>query len=222
MNPLSMTLIVWLVSPARADIADSGDLIIGDHATVVGSMTVQGNAFSVGNTTFSVAGGSVTLGGRLNLGAAGIKWPDGTITTTPPSANGAVLSATQTFSGANTFTNGVKVTAAAPATPDTNTLYGETFPKAWIQWDMSTDVIAADFGVSSITDDSFGRDTINFANAFPSANYAVAGSCHRSNETRQGMGHGSMTTTSILVGCDDTGGSMVESTKATLIILGAQ
>jgi hypothetical protein len=64
---------------SRADVSDSGNLTIGGQGVIQGTMTVQGTGFSVGGTTFAVAGGSVTLGGRLNVSAAGIKWADGTV-----------------------------------------------------------------------------------------------------------------------------------------------
>lgn len=93
---------------ARADLSDSGNLTIGGTGVIQGTMTVQGAEFSVGGTTFSVAGGSVTLGGRLNAAAAGIKWADGSTSTTASAGGGSgnvVLTATQTFSGVNTFTS---------------------------------------------------------------------------------------------------------------------
>lgn len=71
-----------LAAPARADVSDSGNLTIGGQGIIQGTMTVQGAGFSVGGTTFSVAGGSVTLGGRLNAAAAGILWADNTTSTT--------------------------------------------------------------------------------------------------------------------------------------------
>lgn len=96
-----------LASFARADVSDSGNLTIGGNGVIQGTMTVQGGDFSVGGATFSVSGGSITFGGRLNASTAGIKWADGSTSTTSASAGGgnAVLAATQTFSGANTFTS---------------------------------------------------------------------------------------------------------------------
>lgn len=106
-------ILVALALPANADIVDSGNLIIGGQGVIGGTMTVQGNAFSVGGSTFSVAGGSVTLGGRLNAAASGIKWADGTTTTT---GGNAVLSATQTFSGVNTFAGKVVLDGGVAST----------------------------------------------------------------------------------------------------------
>lgn len=100
-----------LAASARADVSDSGSLTIGGQGVIQGTMTVQGSAFSVGGTTFSVAGGSVTLGGQLNVSAAGIKWADGTVSVSSSGGGvgNVVLTATQTFSGANTFTSSITV-----------------------------------------------------------------------------------------------------------------
>ncbi len=89
----ALTLIALAVAaPARADVSDSGNLTIGGQGVIQGTMTVQGAGFSVGGTTFSVAGGSITLGGRLNAAAAGIKWADGTTSTTASAGGSAAVS----------------------------------------------------------------------------------------------------------------------------------
>lgn len=99
----------------RADVSDSGSLTIGGTGVIQGTMTVQGSAFSVGGATFTVAGGSVTLSGRLNVSAAGIKWADGTVSVSSAGGGGgnAVLTATQTWSGANTFASSVTIGSTA-------------------------------------------------------------------------------------------------------------
>jgi hypothetical protein len=129
----------------------TGGIMAGGQGTVVGTMTVQGNALSVGGSTLAVSGGSVGIrtaspatsldvagsaqfggaalkstfsatpggsafaldlssgaklsnGGSLELTSGGyLKWPDGTISKTASPASAAVLTATQTFSGLNTF-----------------------------------------------------------------------------------------------------------------------
>jgi hypothetical protein len=88
------------------NIGISGNQTVGGQSVIAGTSTVHGNAFSVGGATFSIAGGSITLGGRLNAAAAGIKWADGTTSTTTAIGN-VVLTATQTLSGSNTFTSEV-------------------------------------------------------------------------------------------------------------------
>lgn len=105
-----LLLALGLTVPAQADVSDSGNLTIGGTGVIQGTMTVQGSAFSVGGATFTVAEGSVTLGGRLNVASTGIKWADGSTSTTAPSGAGNVLlTATQTFSGGNTFTSGINI-----------------------------------------------------------------------------------------------------------------
>ena len=73
-------------APTLASLGDKvsigGQAVVSGQAIVVGTMTVQGSAFSVGGATFTVAAGSITLGGQLNAASAGIKWADGTTSTT--------------------------------------------------------------------------------------------------------------------------------------------
>lgn len=133
---------IALTAPARADVSDSGNLTIGGQGIIQGTMTVQGNAFSVGGTTFSVSGGSVTLGGRLNAAAAGIKWADGTTSITASNGN-VVLTATQTFSGAITFASSVTIgyTGVISATANYNSvLVGGESLVAFSTWTGATGV----------------------------------------------------------------------------------
>lgn len=107
-------------SLTAGQVVAGGQVIAAGQVVVVGTMTVQSGAFSVGAATFSVSGGSVTLGGRLNAAAAGIKWADGTLSTTAVSVDGrAILAATQTFTGANIFTSTVAIGAAIQTTTAT-------------------------------------------------------------------------------------------------------
>lgn len=78
---LGLLLLAW-AGPAKADIVDSGKLIIGGQAAFGGTVTVQGNAFSVGGSTFSVNQGSVSIGGLLKVSAAGLQWSDNFVTYT--------------------------------------------------------------------------------------------------------------------------------------------
>lgn len=106
-----LAVLLGLAGAAQADVSDSGNLTIGGQGVIAGSMTVQGSAFSVGGTTFSVAGGSVTLGGILNVAAAGIKWADGTTSTTSASGAGGcsnlsacLTDSTSSVSGISSYT----------------------------------------------------------------------------------------------------------------------
>lgn len=88
-----------LSAPAHADVSDSGNLTIGGNGVFQGTTTVQGSEFSVGGATFTVSGGSVTLGGRLNAAATGIKWADGTTSTTAASGGASALAITTCTTG---------------------------------------------------------------------------------------------------------------------------
>ncbi|MDD5302038.1 MAG: hypothetical protein PHS14_02930 [Elusimicrobia bacterium] len=82
---------------------DLGSATIRGQETVVGTMTVKGNAFSVGGSSFTVAGGSATVAYTIT---AGYFNGDGSGLTNLPTA-GIGLASTQTWSGANRFTSSV-------------------------------------------------------------------------------------------------------------------
>lgn len=106
-------LLVVISSPAQADLIETGQMIVG------GTTTVHGSAFSVGGSTFVVAAGSVTFGGRINAAASGIKWADGTISTSAGASVSSLMSplawvnfdGTGTGSGSQTIQFDVNVTS---------------------------------------------------------------------------------------------------------------
>lgn len=137
---LLLTLLA-VVPSARADVSDSGNLSIGGNGVIAGTMTVQGSAFSVGGSSFTLSGGSATLayqiiassisltgtgstsydltlssGMHFTTANTGITWGDGSVSTSASAGAGGsgnvVLNATQTFSGANTFTSSVTFNGA--------------------------------------------------------------------------------------------------------------
>lgn len=55
-------LVCLFAASARADLSDSGNLAIGGQTVIVGTVTVQGNAFSVGTSTLTATGGQVGIG----------------------------------------------------------------------------------------------------------------------------------------------------------------
>lgn len=75
MKTLMTVLALLCPTSAWADISDSGNLVIG------GTATIQGSAFSVGGSTLSVALGTITAGGLLQLSVRGVKFGDGTTQT---------------------------------------------------------------------------------------------------------------------------------------------
>jgi len=151
---------IGLAAPASADTSDSGNLTIGGQGIIVGSMTVQGggglgatygittSSITASSATLSATGASIyslttssgihVLNGKLKLESGSyITWPDGTTSTTSAGGGGAgnvVLSATQTFTGANTFASSVTISGAIFAGPtsysSTATLTG-TFMNGW-------------------------------------------------------------------------------------------
>lgn len=70
----------------------------------------------------------------------------------------------------------VYLTALAGDTPQYHTdgmLDGLNIPRAWVVFNGST--ITASAGVASVTDNGVGDFTVNFADSFASANYAILG-----------------------------------------------
>ena len=50
--------------------------------------------------------------------------------------------------------------------------------KAWVRFKSNgTQSIYDSFNISSVTDDAYGRFTVNFSNSFSNANYAFFGNC---------------------------------------------
>jgi hypothetical protein len=64
-----------------------------------------------------------------------------------------------------------------------------TFCRAWVNFNgTGTVAIRASFNVSSITDNGTGNYTVNFTNAMPDANYAVAFGLGDSTNTTRPLG----------------------------------
>lgn len=67
---------------AHADVSDSGNLSIGGYAAIGGTMTVVGSEFSVGGSSFAVSEGTVQVSGLILPSNVGIRWADGSVSTT--------------------------------------------------------------------------------------------------------------------------------------------
>jgi hypothetical protein len=109
--------LLLLAGSAWADVSDSGNLTIGGQGVIQGTMTVQGNAFSVGGSTFAVLGGTVNVGGLLKVSAAGIQWDDGKVSTTTSSGGGGNMTA----SGANNVTGSIAMVVGSTFTATQST-----------------------------------------------------------------------------------------------------
>lgn len=87
--------------------------------------------------------------------------------------------------------------------PDTTTLAsaGQASVRAWVNFNgTGTPAIRASFNVSSITDNGTGSYTVNFTNAMPDANYAVAMQCGNIGAIRLTAGPDVITPTTSSVG----------------------
>jgi hypothetical protein len=105
---------------------------------------------------------------------------------------------------AQTISNGTVSTSSA------NVIQGSA--KAWVNFNgTGTVAIRASYNVSSITDNGTGDYTVNFTNALPNANYAVAVSAG-SFTTTNGQGVLSVTQTSV------TGGPTLKSTTQLRVL----
>lgn len=170
---------VFAVS-AHADISDSGNLAIGGQAVIAGTTTIQGSAFSVGGTTFSVAAGSITLGGRLNAASAGIKWADGTTSTTAsPGASGS------TFSDLIVASSGIYVSAPIMSTQPANTLGSGSFDKGWVVYNStpSTPQINRSMNVAGLVDLGTGLIRVVWNTPFEQEDYVTTCAAYRTDVT---------------------------------------
>jgi hypothetical protein len=123
-----------------------------------------------GLTNLDASAGTLNLAGAQGSGT-GIGG-DVLISTAPAGSSGNTLNAhverfRVTHDGLTKFNSGYGSVA---------TVYGV---RAWVKFNASTGTptINASGNVTSITDNNIGNFTINFTNAMPDANYAVAGAC---------------------------------------------
>ena len=58
------------------------------------------------------------------------------------------------------------------------TIGGNFRVRAWSYYDQVSDTVGASGNISSISDDSTGKFTVNFAQAMPDINYAVSAFCN--------------------------------------------
>ncbi|HVE15061.1 MAG TPA: hypothetical protein VNI01_16825, partial [Elusimicrobiota bacterium] len=111
----------------NSKVAKSGDVMSGQLILAGSTLTVQGNAFSVGGSTLVVSAGSVGIGvsaptARLHIGGAagvdGIRFPDGTLQTTASSAGSFVSKTGDTMTGGLSLSgSSVTIVDGNPAHP---------------------------------------------------------------------------------------------------------
>lgn len=76
--------------------------------------------------------------------------------------------------------------SAAPVFKDSNGNEVGQLCRAWCNFDGTTGSIRSSFNVSSVTRFAAGSYTVNFTNAMPSQNYAVAGNHSKTDAYRGG------------------------------------
>ena len=99
----------------------------------------------------------------------------------------------------------------------------QLIPTAWVNFSGGTMVIRDSEGVSSITDVTTGRYTVNFTTATADANYAVSG-------MSQGLGYsssylsldGNYTTSTISIRCVSVAGTFTDTTDVMVNVMGGQ
>jgi hypothetical protein len=116
---------------------------------------------------------------------------------------------------AQTISNGTVSTSSA------NVIQGSA--KAWVNFNGSgTVAIRSSYNVSSITDNGTGDYTVNFTNALPNANYAIAGS--GGNNSAQGtnlttpINTTAPTTTAVRVQCNQQNGGLIDVVLFNVVI----
>ena len=128
-----------------------------------------------------------------------------------PVASGGTGVTTSTGSGANVLGTSPTITTPTIATPTiTGNITDGTYTtsvaasanglaKAWVNYNGAAKTITGSFNVSSVTYNSVGNYTINFTNAMPNSNYAMAGSSGSAGNFPASLGTLSQSTTSISV-----------------------
>ena len=86
---------VLLAGYAHADIDNTGDLLLGGQAVIQGSMTVQAAAgMTASSATMTASGDNIytlTLSSSIHLTGGGVKWADGSISTTASSGGSGTV-----------------------------------------------------------------------------------------------------------------------------------
>jgi len=164
----------------------SGDNITFGDGSIIAGVATQNNVYNVvtANANTAVGNSYVTFTSntaRINAGmiiyAAG--FGRGVTVSSVVNANTILLST----AAANTATN-TRISFVEPNRVMTADVAGPGLCKAWVNFDGSGTVrIRAAFNVSSIQDNGAGDYTVNFTQAMPDVNYAVAGITEGSNGT---------------------------------------
>jgi hypothetical protein len=120
--------------------------------------------------------------------------------------------------GATQIANG-SVTAAKLGTTEQKQI-----AKAWVNFDGTTSpgTIASSYNVTSVSKIGTGRYTVNLTTAMSSANFTAFASGDVGSTLARNFGYGAtpLTTTSVSVFCEDSGGVAFDGGPISIVVFG--
>jgi hypothetical protein len=101
------------------------------------------------------------------------------------------------------------------------TLTKQSAAKVWCRWDFTeTNVVKGSFGVSSLSDDSTGSNTINYSSSMSDANYSAVTSVVRNARVAGPASNSGVTSSNIAILSYNSSGSLYDSTFASTQVNG--
>ena len=174
----------------------------------------------------SVRGGTVT--GRVDFKSSGTF--SGSMTVAgATAANGTLtvggvstFNSSATFNGPATFVSTMTLSTNSGAVPASGGVFKDTLVSAWASFDTTgtAEVVADAVNVTSLTHVATGVTTLSFTTAMAHTNYVVLCTCYRAGESRNNCGLRAFSTSEITVGCDDTAGTVIDTTKMSVVVIG--
>jgi len=227
---------VTLLSGSLTDLGSTltGTLPVVDGGTGVGTFT--DNGVLIGNGAGAIAVTAALTNGQLVIGSTGVDPVPASLTGTAnqvvvtPGAGSITLSTPQDIAAASSPTfasptvTTLNLTGAAPATPVANRVYTDSIIKAWVKFvGTGTPAITDDMNVSSIGDNGAGLYTINWATAFATANYAIAGMAGPDNgDAIISVRAGGLTTAALITVAAANTGTPTDQTEICVMAIGDQ
>lgn len=128
---------------------------------------------------------------------------------------------TNTILSVDPTNRGLTLHAAAPATPDADTLYKANIVKGWINLNgTGTATINDDFNVTSIVDNGTGDFTITWATAFNDAFYAAGSMCENTVIVLAATGH--LAAGSVRINVNNLSATPTDANPITVMAIGKQ
>ncbi len=167
------------VNSATGTITVTGGSVTANAYAVPGGLGVSSSCLSTQFLGAQVVAGGIVVGGAC---------------VAPSGSGDAVLAATQTFSGSDTFTNPVIASSgtyynstSSASVPGTNIQYADNVVKAWAKFNGTAATLYRGFNVKTITNNGAGDYTVTFKNPFADTNYACVCTSYRSAVPNQNI-----------------------------------